>query len=71
VVSAKDEGLLLYLQKLHFIEPQRAITEWNNGNIDALVASTDKAKMLMPKLAGAVVSEPGNAQRGNYVLITH
>jgi hypothetical protein len=71
VVSAKDEGLLLYLQKMHFIEPQRAITEWNNGNIDALVASTDKAKMLMPKLTGAVVSEPGKAQRGTYVLITH
>src|SRR2546423_1792410 len=25
VVSAKDEGLLLYLQKMHFIEPRRAI----------------------------------------------
>jgi 4-amino-4-deoxy-L-arabinose transferase-like glycosyltransferase len=71
VVSARDEGLLLYLQKMHFIEPQRAITEWNNGNIDALVASKEKATMMMPKLAGAVVSEPGNAQRGTYVLITH
>src|SRR5262249_19538220 len=39
VVSAKDEGLLLYLQKTRFIQPQRAVTEWNNGNVDALVAS--------------------------------
>ena len=71
VVSAKDEGLLLYLQKMHFIEPQRAISEWNNGNIDALVASKEKAMMMMPKLRSAIVSEPGNAQHGNYVLVTH
>ena len=71
VVSARDEGLLLYLQKIHFIDPQLAVTEWNNGSLDAVVVSTDKAKMLRPKLAGAVVSEPGNAQQENYVLITH
>jgi 4-amino-4-deoxy-L-arabinose transferase-like glycosyltransferase len=71
VVSARDEGLLLYLQKIHFIDPQLAVTEWNNGSLDAVVVSTDKAKMLRPKLAGAVVSELGNAQQGNYVLITH
>jgi len=71
VVSARDEGLLLYLQKVHFIDPQLAVTEWNNGSLDAVVVSTDKAKMLMPKLAGAVVSELRNAQQENYVLITH
>jgi 4-amino-4-deoxy-L-arabinose transferase-like glycosyltransferase len=71
VVSARDEGLLLYLQKVHFIDSQLAVTEWNNGNLDAVVASTDKAKMLMPKLAGAVVSELRNAQQENYILITH
>jgi len=71
VVSARDEGLLLYLQKVHFIDPQLAVTEWNNGNLDAVVVSTDKAKMLMPKLEGAVVSELRNAQQENYVLITH
>jgi hypothetical protein len=71
VVSARDESLLLYLQKVRFIDPQLAVTEWNNGNLDAIVASTDKAKMLMPKLAGVVVSGRRNAQQGNYVLITH
>jgi 4-amino-4-deoxy-L-arabinose transferase-like glycosyltransferase len=71
VVSARDEGLLLYLRKIHFIDPQLAVTEWNNGGVDAVVMSTDKAKMLRPKLAGAVVSELRNAQQGNYVLITH
>ena len=48
VVSAKDEGLLLYLRKTHFIEPDGAVTEWNAGNLDALVASTEKAAVLMP-----------------------
>jgi 4-amino-4-deoxy-L-arabinose transferase-like glycosyltransferase len=71
IISARDEGLLLYLRKVHFIDPQLAVTEWNNGNLDALVVSTDKAKMLRPKLEGAVVSELTKAERGNYVLITH
>ena len=71
VISARDEGLLLYLQKIHFIDSQLAVTEWNSGNLDAVVASTDKAKMLMPKLASAVVSELRNDQQENYVLITH
>jgi hypothetical protein len=31
VISAKDEGLLLYLRRTHFIEPDRAIAEWNSG----------------------------------------
>jgi 4-amino-4-deoxy-L-arabinose transferase-like glycosyltransferase len=70
VVSAKDEGLLLYLQKTHFIEPQRAVTEWNNGNLDALVTSTEKARTLMPKLPDAVLSESKRAQPKEYVLIT-
>jgi 4-amino-4-deoxy-L-arabinose transferase-like glycosyltransferase len=70
VVSAKDEGLLLYLQKTHFIEPQRAVAEWNNGNLDALVASTEKATTLMPKLRDAVISESRQARAKEYVLIT-
>jgi len=71
VVSARDEGLLLYLQKIHFIDPQLAVTEWNNGSLDAVVVSTEKATMLIPKLEGAVVSELTKAEQGNYVLITH
>ena len=70
IVSAKDEGLLLYLQKTHFVEPQRAVTEWNNGNLDALVASTKKAKTLMPRLRDAVVSERDAVQPLDYILIT-
>jgi hypothetical protein len=75
VVSAKDEGILLYLQRTHFIEPDRAITEWNQGNLDALVASTQKAPGLMRELQGTVVSqlkstEKKEEQGRGYLLIT-
>jgi len=75
VVSAKDEGLLLYLRKTHFIEPDRAQAEWNDGNLDALVVSTEKAPAVMPQLQGAAVSQlkSNRARDGRetgYVLIT-
>ena len=75
VVSAKDEGLLLYLQKTHFVSPDEAVTDWNNGTVDALIASTEKAQALMSQLAGASLSEfrstETNGRQGNsYVLMT-
>jgi 4-amino-4-deoxy-L-arabinose transferase-like glycosyltransferase len=75
VVSAKDEGLLLYLQKARYIKPDGAVAEWNAGNLDALVASTEKAAGLMPQLRGATVpqlksSERKEEQGTDYVLIT-
>jgi 4-amino-4-deoxy-L-arabinose transferase-like glycosyltransferase len=73
-ISAKDEGLLLYLQKTHFIAPDRAIAEWNRGNLDALVASTDKAPALMSELRDAapsgLKSNERKDERTGYVLIT-
>ncbi len=75
VVSAKDEGLLLYLRKSHFVEAADAITEWNAGNLDALVASHAKAAVLMNELKGVALaqSQPNDReqQQGRgYVLIT-
>ena len=57
VVSAKDEGPLLYLRKTHFVEPADAITLWNAANLDALVASEEKAAALMRELQGAVLAQ--------------
>ena len=69
VVSAKDEGLLLYLRKAHFVDPADAITEWNAGNVDALIASKEKAATLMRDLKGA--HEREQQQQGRrYILIT-
>lgn len=76
VVSAKDEGLLLYLRKTHFIEPDHAVIEWNRGNLDALVASTEKAPALLDELRDASLSslksnERKKEQGRDYVLIIH
>jgi hypothetical protein len=76
VVSAKDEGLLLYLQKMHYMEPDRAVAEWNSGNLDALVVSTGKAPGLMTRLRGATVSQLKSTRKRKeqgtgYVLIVH
>ena len=76
VVSAKDEGLLLYVQKTHFAEPTDAVTEWNTGKLDALLASAEKAALLMRNLKGATLSQlqlsggEQNQQSGGYVVIT-
>ena len=75
-VSAKDESLLLYLQKTRFVEPAEAIAEWNRGNLDALVASTRKASGLMRDLRHAALSDLKSTtmkeeQEKGYVLITH
>jgi hypothetical protein len=76
VVSAKDEGLLLYLGKTDFVKPADAITEWNTGNLDALVASKEKAAILMRDLQGAALSQLQSNKREQrhqgrgYVLIT-
>jgi 4-amino-4-deoxy-L-arabinose transferase-like glycosyltransferase len=73
VVSAKDEGLLLYLRKTHFIEPDHAIAEWNRDDLDALVASTEKASALLGELRNASLSSLKLAKKEqgrDYVLIT-
>jgi len=75
-VLAKDESLLLYLQKTRFVEPAEAIAEWNRGNLDALVASTRKASGLMRDLRHAALSDLKSTtrkeeQEKGYVLITH
>jgi 4-amino-4-deoxy-L-arabinose transferase-like glycosyltransferase len=75
VVSAKDEALLLYLRKTHFIKRDQAVAEWNGGNLDALVASTEKAPALMRELRDAALSQLKSNERRQeqgraYVLIT-
>jgi hypothetical protein len=66
VVSAKDEGLLLYLRKTNFVKPADAITEWNTGNLDALVASKEKAAVLIPDLKGAALVQLESNGREQY-----
>src|SRR5439155_948132 len=65
----------LYLRRTHFIEPDQAIAEWNRGNLDALVAPTEKAPALLGGLRGTPrfslqSNERKNEQAKDYVLIT-
>ena len=75
VISTVDEGLLLYLRRLHFVRPEAAITEWNRGNIDALVVPENLAPGLMQQLHDAALSQlrsrPTSRDNVVYVLITH
>ena len=76
VVSAKDEGLLLYLRKTHFVKPADAISDWNAGTLDALVASKEKAAVLTRGLKDAALAQFESNEREQhqegrgYVLIT-
>lgn len=74
IVESHDGGMLLYLEKTHFIQPDRAIAEWNQGNLDALVVRTQEAMNLMPSLSAATLSpiktDAVRADRGRgYVVI--
>jgi hypothetical protein len=73
VLKTGDEGLLLYLERTHFIEPRRAIAEWNRGNLEALVAPANTAPALTGDLHNAALSRLKSDQRSNhgggYVLI--
>jgi hypothetical protein len=50
------EGMLLYLQKPHFIQPNKAVHEWNSGALDALVVPKDKISKLMRELENAAIA---------------
>ncbi len=68
VVGGREEGMLLYLRRAHFLPPQEAAARWRHGTLDALVLPQ---QMPRPPLAGAreaLVSEP-SAAVPRYVLL--
>ena len=71
-VAGSDEGMLLYLDKSSFIEPGRAIVDWNAGNLDALVVPAGNAANYVRDLQGAPPPRLESAKRrdlpGTYVL---
>jgi 4-amino-4-deoxy-L-arabinose transferase-like glycosyltransferase len=50
------EGMLLYLQKPRFLQPSKAVEEWNGGALDALVVPKDKISQLMRELQNAAIA---------------
>jgi hypothetical protein len=74
-IPGSDEGMLLYLQKTHFIQPERAIADWNRGTLDALVVPADQAVTYLGNLRNASLSplqstEKKDERGKGYVLIT-
>jgi len=69
------EGMLLYLQKPRFLQPSKAVEEWNGGALDALVVPKDKISELMPELQNAAIAPLRSVDRKTdpqigYFLVT-
>ena len=70
-----SEGMLLYLQKLHFIKADEAVQEWNREALDALVVPKSKISELIRELQNAAVTPLQSTDRKTdprvgYVLVT-
>jgi 4-amino-4-deoxy-L-arabinose transferase-like glycosyltransferase len=69
------EGMLLYLQKPHFIKPNEAVQEWNGEALDALVVPKNKMSELMRDLQNAAIAPLRSVDRRTdpqigYFLVT-
>jgi hypothetical protein len=73
VIGGEDEGLLLYVRKTEFLEPEQAIVLWNGGKLDALVVPDDELDELLPRLRDnpktVLTSNPAGSYRKRYFLL--
>jgi 4-amino-4-deoxy-L-arabinose transferase-like glycosyltransferase len=73
VIGGEDEGMLLYVRKTEFLEPEQAIVSWNGGNLDALVVPDDELDELLPRLRSdpktVLTSNPAGRYRKRYFLL--
>ncbi|MEP6956564.1 MAG: hypothetical protein ABI883_07045 [Chthoniobacterales bacterium] len=56
VIGGKEEGVLLYLRRTHFLKPPEAAESWKAGLLDAIVAPAEEAPELLRALPGAVLT---------------
>ncbi len=56
IVGGKEEGLLLYLRRTHFLRPAEAVALWNSGALDALVVAADELPSVQSQLKNALAS---------------
>ena len=72
--SGGYDGMLLYLQKPHFLKPSEAVQEWNAGALDALLVPKDQVSEWMGELQKAVIApfqsvdRKSNPQVGYFVI---
>ncbi len=53
VVGGREEGMLLYLRRDHFLSPNDAVAQWKAGQLDALVVRNHPARAWLDLLPGA------------------
>ena len=53
VVGAREEGMLLYLRRDHFLAPNDAVAQWNAGQLDALIVRNEPVRPWRELLPGA------------------
>ena len=53
VVGGREEGMLLYLRRDHFLAPNDAARQWNSGQLDALVVRNQPVHPWLELLPGA------------------
>ena len=61
VVGGREEGMLLYLRRDHFLSPNDAATQWKERKLDAVVVREEPARPWSELLPGAeriLISEP-------------
>jgi 4-amino-4-deoxy-L-arabinose transferase-like glycosyltransferase len=55
VVGGREEGMLLYLRRDHFLPSEVAVEEWRKGQLDALVVRNEPPRRWLEMLPGAKV----------------
>jgi hypothetical protein len=75
IVDGDDEGLLLYLQRPHFLSPDEVLERWNAGTIDAVIAPEEERPRLLHDLEGSVPSRirswsENDKTTARYILLT-
>ena len=53
VVGGREEGMLLYLRRDHFLTPDDAVQQWRTGQLDALVVRDQPTRDWLALLPGA------------------
>ncbi|MDQ3200193.1 MAG: hypothetical protein M3Q46_13600 [Verrucomicrobiota bacterium] len=53
VVGGREEGMLLYLRRDHFLAPNDAVAAWKEGRLDALVVRNHPPRPWLELLPGA------------------
>ncbi len=75
VIGGRDEGMLLYFERLHFAEPDEVIAEWKTGEINAVIAPDKERPRLLRDLEGSVPSrlrswKSDNDRVPHYIFLT-